>query len=376
MFTEFKLKNFDLKLMIMVIALATIGVFAVGSAEPSLKSKQLLGVISGALIMLVLTFINYSFWLKFYWLMYIVNIFLLALVMFSSAGQEGGGAQRWLQIGGLKFQPSEAAKILLILFFAQFIMKYREKLNTIRIISLCLIFVGLPWALIYEQPDLSTSVVLIVVFAIIMFAGGISYKLVVGVLAVAVPAIVILVMLAMQPDNDLLNPYQRNRIMAFVSPEEYADKEAYQQLNSIMAIGSGQLNGKGYMNNEITSVKNGKFLSEENTDFIFAVIGEEFGFKGCVLVIGLLMGIAIECIGVARRAKDLSGKIIAASMGGLIAFQGFFNIGVATFILPNTGLPLPFVSYGITSIWSLFAGMGFVMNIRLQAKKVSQMNEE
>ena len=164
--------------------------------------------------------------------------------------------------------------------------------------------------------------------------------------------------------------------MAFVSPEEYADKEAYQQLNSIMAIGSGQLNGKGYMNNEITSVKNGKFLSEENTDFIFAVIGEEFGFKGCVLVIGLLMGIAIECIGVARRAKDLSGKIIAASMGGLIAFQGFFNIGVATFILPNTGLPLPFVSYGITSIWSLFAGMGFVMNIRLQAKKVSQMNEE
>ena len=376
MFTEFKLKNFDLKLMIMVIALATIGVFAVGSAEPSLKSKQLLGVISGALIMLVLTFINYSFWLKFYWLMYIVNIFLLALVMFSSAGQEGGGAQRWLQIGGLKFQPSEAAKILLILFFAQFIMKYREKLNTIRIISLCLIFVGLPWALIYEQPDLSTSVVLIVVFAIIMFAGGISYKLVVGVLAVAVPAIVILVMLAMQPDNDLLNPYQRNRIMAFVSPEEYADKEAYQQLNSIMAIGSGQLNGKGYMNNEITSVKNGKFLSEENTDFIFAVIGEEFGFKGCVLVIGLLTGIAIECIGVARRAKDLSGKIIAASMGGLIAFQGFFNIGVATFILPNTGLPLPFVSYGITSIWSLFAGMGFVMNIRLQAKKVSQMNEE
>ena len=127
-----------------------------------------------------------------------------------------------------------------------------------------------------------------------------------------------------------------------------------------------------YKNNEITSVKNGNFLSEAQTDFIFSVIGEEFGFKGSVVVIVLLFSVALECISVARKAKDVAGTIIPASMGGLVAFQGFFNIGVATFILPTTGLTLPFVSNGLTSLLSLFIGMGFVLNVRLQAKKSKQ----
>ena len=181
------------------------------------------------------------------------------------------------------------------------------------------------------------------------------------------PALIVVVSIAVQPDQTILKDHQRNRILAFINPEEYATAEAYQQLNSVMAIGSGQLDGKGYKNNEITSVKNGDFISEAQTDFIFAVIGEEFGFKGCVVVIVLLMGTALECVAVARRAKDMAGRIIAAGMGGLIAFQGFFNIGVTTFILPNTGLPLPFVSYGLTSLMSCFIGIGFVMNVRLQA---------
>ena len=116
-------------------------------------------------------------------------------------------------------------------------------------------------------------------------------------------------------------------------------------------------------------MKNTNFLSEAETDFIFSVIGEEFGFKGSVTVIVLLFCISLECISVARKAKDVAGTIIAASMGGLVAFQGFFNIGVATFILPTTGLTLPFVSYGLTSLISLFMGMGFVLNVRLQAKR-------
>ena len=375
MFKRFRIRDYDFKLIIMVLALASIGVIAIGSAEESLQTKQLFGVIAGAVAMIALSFVNYSFWLKLYWLMYIGNIGLLVLVIFSGAGQDAGGAQRWLKIGGLQFQPSETAKILLILFFSQFIMKYKEKLNTFKIIMLCLILVAVPWALIYKQPDLSTSMVVIVIFCIIMFAGGISYKLVLGVLAVVIPTIAVLITLALQPDNTILEDYQKDRILAFIKPEEYADKEAYQQLNSIMAIGSGQLNGKGYKNNEITSVKNGNFISEAQTDFIFAVIGEEFGFKGCVLVVVLLIGISLECISIARRAKDLAGRIICAGVGGLVAFQGFFNIGVATFILPNTGLPLPFVSYGLTSVMSLFAAMGFVLNVRLQAKKISQMND-
>ena len=367
MFSTFRIRDYDFKLVVMTLALAGIGVMAIGSAEPSLQTRQLAGAAVGAVLMIVISFFNYSFILKFYWLMYAINIGLLALVWYM--GDEGGGAQRWLEIGGLRFQPSETAKILLILFFAAFIMRYKEKLNTIWIIGACILLIMLPWWLIYKQPDLSTSIVVIIVFCVVMFAGGISLKLVLGVIAITVPALALLVSLALQPDNTILEGFQKNRLLAFINPEEYSDREAYQQLNSVMAIGSGQLDGNGYKNNEITSVKNGNFISEAETDFIFAVIGEEFGFKGSVVVIALLMGIALECISVARKAKDAAGMIIASGMGGLVAFQGFLNIGVTTFILPNTGLPLPFVSYGLTSLMSLFMGMGVVLNVRLQAKK-------
>ncbi len=369
MFKDYRLRDYDFKLVLMLIALSGIGVMAIGSAEEALQTKQLIGVIGGIVAMVMISFINYSTILRLYWLMYFGNIALLVLVIFSSAGDDAGGAQRWLEIGGLRFQPSESAKILLILFFAQFIMKYRGKLNTFRIIAACIGLIGVPWVLVKEQPDLSTSIVLIVIFCVVMFAGGISWKLVLGVLAVIIPAVAIVISLALQPDNDILKDYQRNRILAFVNPEEYANAEAYQQLNSVMAIGSGQLDGKGYKNNEITSVKNGNFISEAQTDFVFAVIGEEFGFKGCVVVILLFLFISIECISIARKSKDVAGTIIAAGMGGLIAFQSFFNIGVATFLLPNTGLPLPFLSNGLTSLLSLYGGMGFVLNVRLQAKK-------
>ena len=367
MFKNYRIRDYDFKLILMILALASIGVMAIGSAQKSLQTRQLAGVVAGAVAMIIISFFNYSWILKLYWLMYAANIGLLGLVMLN--GYDAGGAQRWLEIGSLRFQPSETAKILLILFYAQIIMKNREKLNTVRIITISVVLVLIPWIMIKEQPDLSTSIVLIVVFCIVMFAGGISWKLVIGVLAVAIPAVAIVISIALQPDNKILTEYQRGRILSFVNPQEYATTLAYQQLNSVTAIASGQLDGKGYNNNEITSVKNGKFLSEAETDFIFAVIGEEFGFKGCIVVIVLIMGISLECVSISRRAKDTAGTIIAAGMGGLVAFQGFVNIGVATFILPNTGLPLPFVSYGLTSVMSLFMGMGFVLNVRLQVKR-------
>ena len=366
-FKNYRLRDYDFKLILMILALSGIGVIAIGSAEESLQMKQLMGVIVGAVIMIVLSFINYSLILRLYWLMYIANLALLILVI--AVGKEGGGAQRWLKIGGLQFQPSETAKILLILFFAQFIMKYRERLNSFKIIAACLVLIMIPWALIYKQPDLSTSIMIIVIFCVIMFSGGISYKIIGATLAVAIPAIAILLSIVLRPDSDILNDYQKNRILAFTNPEEYATSEAYQQLNSVTAIASGQLEGKGYKNNEITSVKNGNFISEAQTDFIFAVIGEEFGFRGSVLVIVLLILISLECISISRRSKDVAGTVIAAGMGGLVVFQSFFNIGVATFLLPNTGLPMPFVSYGLTSLWSLYIGMGVVLNVRLQAKR-------
>lgn len=364
----YRIRNYDFKLILLILLLSTVGVLAVGSAQQSVQQKQLLGVIMGTFLMVVISLLDYTVLLKLYWLMYLGNLVLLLLVRY--LGYETKGAQRWFQIlGGFRFQPSETAKILLILFFAQFIMKYIEKLNTFRIIALCVALMAAPWYLIYKQPDLSTSIVMLALFCIIMFAGGLSFKVIFGVVAVAVPALALLVALALQPDSTVLTNNQRGRILAFIYPEQYATTTAYQQLNSVTAIASGMLDGKGYKNNEITSVKNGNFISEAQTDFIFAVIGEEFGFKGSLVVILLEMLIALECIHVARRARDPAGTIIAAGMGGLVGVQSFINIGVATFILPTTGLTLPFVSYGLTSLMSLFIGMGFVLNVRLQARR-------
>ena len=370
MFKRYRLRDYDFKLVLLILALSAVGVIAVGSAEPSLQNKQLAGVVAGVVLMVVVSLFDYTMVIRLNWLMYVANLVLLVAVW--QLGDETKGATRWLTIGGLRFQPSETAKILLILFFAQFIMKHRKKLNTVVIIASCVVMYALPWILVWKQPDLSTSIVLLAVFCIIMFAGGVSLKLVFGAIAVAIPAVALVISLALQPDSDLLTDNQKTRVLAFVNPQEYETTYAYQQLNSVTAIASGQLEGKGYKNNEITSVKNGNFLSEAQTDFIFSVIGEEFGFKGSVVVIVLLFSVALECISVARKAKDVAGTVIAASMGGLVAFQGFFNIGVATFILPTTGLTLPFVSNGLTSLLSLFIGMGFVLNVRLQAKKTKQ----
>ena len=374
MFKHYRIRDYDFKLIIMVLAASVIGILAVGSAKESLQNRQIAGVVMGFVAMVIISFIDYSMLLKLHWLMYAGNLVLLGAVLFSSVGDSANGSQRWLEIGSFRFQPSETAKIILILFFAQFIMKHKERFNTFKYIMLCVILVGIPWVLIYRQPDMSTSIVVLLVFCTIMFVGGLSYKVICGILAIILPSLLIFFSLALQPDSILvekkiIKPYQMNRILAFINPEQYASKEAYQQLNSITAIGSGQLDGKGYKTNEISSVINGNYISEPQTDFIFAVIGEEFGFKGSLVVVILLMLIALECFLVAGKAKDLAGTIIAGGIGGLVAFQSFINLGVATFILPTTGLPLPFISYGLTSLVSLYIGLGFVLNVRIQCTR-------
>lgn len=370
MLKHYRIRNYNFKLLIMVIALAVIGIIAVGSAEESLQSRQIAGFGVGVFLMIILSLFDYTVILNFYWLIYAANLILLALVIFM--GDEGNGAQRWLEFGGLRFQPSEIAKIFIILFFAKFILKHKEKLNTFKYISLCVILFAVPAALVYNQPDLSTTIVICIIFASIMFVGGLSWKVIVGVLAVAIPSAVILITLILNPDQKIFSgdrQYQGNRIIAFFNKEEYANTLGYQQEYSIMAIGSGQLTGKGYKTNQISSVKNANFISEQQTDFIFAVIGEEFGFVGASIVVILILLISIECFLVARRAKDLAGTIIAAGVGALIGFQSFINIGVVTYLLPNTGLPLPFLSYGLTSLISSFIGIGFVLNVGLQCKQ-------
>ena len=206
-------------------------------------------------------------------------------------------------------------------------------------------------------------------FCALLFLAGLSYKFVGTVLAITVPTVVIFLAIAVQPNQPFLHDYQQDRILAWLEPEKYADDESYQQLNSVMAIGSGQLSGKGYDNDDTTSVKNGNFVSEPQTDFIFAIIGEELGFVGCCVVIFLILLIVIQCIMVGLKAKDTGGRIICGGVAALIGIQSFINIGVATMILPNTGLSLPFVSYGLTSVVCFFMGIGFVLNVGLQPNK-------
>ncbi|MDD3367776.1 MAG: FtsW/RodA/SpoVE family cell cycle protein [Lachnospiraceae bacterium] len=367
MLKQYKIRDYDFKLVIYIILITVIGILAIGSANGEFQGRQMAGACAGLVIMICLSLVDYTLILKLQWVFYILNLVLLILVQLF--GDDAGGAQRWIQIAGIRFQPSETAKILLILFYAEFIMIHKEKFNTLKNILMFIVFLIPPWLLVYKQPDLSTSIMILIVFAVIMFVGGLSTRVVVGIMAVVIPVALIFLSLVLQPDQNLIKDYQQTRILAFLHPEEYANAEAYQQNNSVMAIGSGQLFGKGYKNNEITSVKNGNFISEPQTDFIFAIVGEEFGFVGSCTVIVLLFQISMECFSVARRSRELSGTIIGAGMGALVGAQGFLNIGVATFLLPNTGLPLPFVSYGLTSLLSLFIGMGFVLNVSLQCSK-------
>ena len=358
------LRYYDYKLIFFLTAFIVLGVYAIGSAKPSLQSRQIAGALAGAFLMFVISFIDYHLICKFYIPIYVINIILLALVL-SNLGDDAGGAQRWLDIG-IRFQPSELAKILLILFFAQFIMVNREKLNTFRTVLLSIMLIAVPMVLVKKQPDLSTTIMIAILFCVMMYIGGISHRLILGVLAVTIPLAVIFLTIVLQPEQKIIESYQQKRILAWLYPDDYADAEAYQQTNSKMAIGSGQLLGKGYNSNEISSVKNGNFISEPQTDFIFAVIGEEWGFVGGCAIIILEFLVALECALIGWKARDLAGHVIAGGMAGLICFQSFINIGVATGILPNTGLPLPFVSYGLTSLLSLFIGVGVVLNINLQ----------
>lgn len=364
MLKKYRVRDYDFKLIIMLIAITVVGILVIGSADRSYQSKQILGFVMGLFLMVVISLFDYSTFLNFYWIIYIGNLVLLLLVEFF--GEKSNNAQRWVSIAGIRFQPSETAKISLILFYAQYIMKHKETISSLKTIISMLVLLAPPLLLIYRQPDLSTTIMIALLFCVLLFMGGLSYKIIFGVLAIAVPLFVIFLTLVLQPDQTLLKDYQQTRILAWLNPAEYSTSEGYQQENSKMAIGSGELFGKGLNNNEISSVKNGNFISEPQTDFIFAIVGEELGFAGGCLVVGLLFLITLECLMIARKAKDIAGMLIATGMATVIGFQSFMNIGVATGIVPNTGIPLPFVSYGLTSLVSLYIGMGFVLNVRLQ----------
>lgn len=366
MFKMYSFKDYRFRLCLYVIGLTVIGILVIGSAKASVQSRQIFGMAIGLFCMLVLSLFDYTILLKLSSLAYIGNLGLLLLVIFK--GEESNGAARWVEIAGIQFQPSELSKLVIILFFAAFLMRYQEQINTLRALIVTAVLAGIPLALTLKQPDLSTTIVTTLIFITLLFVAGISYKIVGGAAAVFVPAAIVVLYQIMQPNQKIINPYQVLRILAWRYPEKYPQL-AYQQQNSITAIGSGQLWGKGLNNESIDSVKNGNFISEAHTDCIFSVASEELGFVGAATIVALLMLISLECILIARRAKDLAGRLICCGMAAQVGFQSFVNIGVTTGLLPNTGLTLPFVSYGLTSLVSLYMGVGIVLNVGLQRRK-------
>ena len=253
MFKQYKLKNYKFILVLYVVALTVIGILLIGSAKPSVQNKQIFGMVLSLAMMLIVSLIDYNFILRFAWLIYLFMAGMLLLVL--AVGKSAGGAQRWIQFpGGFQFQPSELAKILIILFFAYFFMKYEEKLNTPKVLFASFALAAVPLGLIVMQPDLSTTIVTTLIFVTLLFVAGLSYKIVAGVLSVSIPSAIILFTLLIQDKIPFIRQYQLTRIMAWLYPEDYP-ADAYQQQNAIMAIGSGQLWGKGLNNTDATSVK-------------------------------------------------------------------------------------------------------------------------
>lgn len=365
MFKLYKIKDYGFRLVLWLMVISAMGVLLVGSAMQSLQMRQLFGVALGVIVMIIVSLIDFSWILNFYWIMYIGNIVLLLGVRFM--GKETFGATRWINIAGFQFQPTELSKIILILFFAKFLMDHEDSLNTFKTLVQAIILITVPLILIYIQPDLKNTITVVVLFCILLYITGLSYKIIGTVLLITVPLVVGFLLLVTQTETTLIKDYQKDRIMSFFYPEddEYTD-DIVQQKNSITAIGSGQLTGKGYNNNKVSSSNKGKFVSQIQTDFIFAVAGEELGFFGASSIIVLIFLICLECILIGRRAKDLSGKLICCGVASIVAFQSFINICVAIGLMPNTGTPLPFVSYGLTSMVSLYIGMGLVLNVGLQ----------
>ena len=227
---QYHLKDYKFTLVFLVLALSILGVLVVGSARDIYQSRQIIGVIIGLVAMLVVSLMDYKWVLNFYWLIYGVAIVSLGLVLI--IGQEVNGATRWINLGFTTFQPSELAKILLILFFAKFLMQHEEDLNDkwtlIRYAVLC----GIPLALIIVEPNLSTTICTALVLCLLIYIGGLDYRFIIRTFLILIPVAVIFLSIAVQPNQPFLKDYQQKRILAFIEPEKYASDEAYQQNNS------------------------------------------------------------------------------------------------------------------------------------------------
>lgn len=372
-FKDYDFRHYNISLLLVISILSGIGMVLIQRLQDANErqyEKQLIGLAAGILIAIFISLIDYHFICKLFIPMYIVNFVLLFITKFTSLGSSHYDAKRWIDLSFIKpdleIQTSEFTKIIMILFMAKFFDIFRRQINNVWVLLASIVLMGIPVFLILIQTNLSVSIVLTITFLSMLFVAGLSYKIIIPFIAVFVPSFIALFWYVQQPYQIILRPYQQRRILSMLHPEEYPDL-VYQQVNAATAFKSGGMIGKLFTD-EQAKLKS-SLIPVVESDFIFAAIGEAFGFIGCIVVFLLFAIFIFKCIMIAKRSKDYMGMLIATGIASLIMFQLFVNIGVVTSLLPNTGIPLPFVSSGLSVMLGSMMMVGVLLNISLQGKR-------
>ena len=289
--------------------------------------------------------------------MYIFNLIMLVAVMV--VGQSALGAQRWIQLGPISLQPSEFSKLIMIVSLAGMLEERVGKLNNLHDLLPVAAYVGVPFLLVMKQPDLGTSLVFMAIFFGMIFVCGVNLRLLGGIFGVGLACMPIL--------WHFLKDYQKMRIMVFMDPNVDPLGSGYHIIQSKIAIGSGMLFGKGLFGGTQSQLN---FLPENHTDFIFAVVGEELGFIGAAFLLLLYLVVLWRGIKIARDASDMFGRLLAVGITSMLAFHVLVNVGMTTGIMPVTGIPLPFMSYGVSSLTTNILSIAILLNIHMRKQKL------
>ena len=366
-------QRFDFMLFAVVLLLCVFGVALISSAiagNPTLEGhpgRQAIFLAIGLVVLFLAASFDYHIWTTLSKPFYVV-VALLLLVVFIMGGERFGAA-RWLEAGLVTIQPAELAKIVIILVLAAFFSSNIEKINNWMTIlrSLALTFGIVIWIML--QPNLSTSIVIFVIWATMLWISGLETRYIL----IMTGFVVLFLAVSFLFDFPYLADYQKARITNFLQPDETARHgEIYNVEQALISIGSGGWFGNGYGQGSQVQLR---FLKIRHNDFIFSVLAHEFCFVGTVLVVAALVFVIIRCFRVAQNAPDAYGALIAYGFGVLMGFQTIVNIGVNLRVLPVTGLTLPFISYGGSSLVSMLLGSGLVQNVHMRSLKKEKENE-
>lgn len=357
-----KIKKFDLILLLTVIILLSIGITAVYSATytrtSSFYQKQILWAIIGTGMFFTFSNIDYRMYSRYSKLIYIANVvFLISVFIF---GSKVLGAQRWIKLGPISIQPSELAKLFVVLTFSDLLIrKYKETFRGFKDLIMTGLHIVPIFLLVAAQPDLGTGVVILFVYMVLIFLNGIDYKTYFTTCGIGVAMMPLAYFFA-------LKPYQRQRVFTFLHPEDDLLGSGWNIIQSKIAVGSGQLMGKGIFNGTQHKLR---FLPESQTDFIFAVISEEFGFVGSVTIIVLYSLLVFTILKIAQKTEDRYGQLICYGIAAIIFFHTLVNIGMVIGVMPVKGLPLLLLSYGGSSLMFVSTMLGIVQSVKTYGSK-------